>query len=65
MKVNGKLIFSLLVVAAGIIFYIGWNIEYIEYEVWTDIGVYSITIILVIYGILGILLSLMESEKKD
>ena len=62
MKVNGKLIFSLLVLAAGIIFYIGWNIEY---GAWTDIGVYSITIILVISGILGILLSLMESEKKD
>jgi len=54
-KINAKLIFSLFVIAIGILFYLAWNIKY---HAWTDIGIYSVTVILVSFGILGSLLSI-------
>jgi hypothetical protein len=56
---NFKTVLSLLLLIAGIIFYIYWGIRY---GVWVDIGIYSITIVLVLAGILGTVLSLLENE---
>ena len=45
---------SLLLLGIGIIFYISWGFLY---DAWTDVGLYSITAPLVVFGILGLLLS--------
>jgi hypothetical protein len=52
---------SILLLLAGILFYIYWGTRY---GVWYDIGIYSITIVLVIWGIVGIILTLMEKEEE-
>jgi len=54
-------VLSILFLLGGIIHYIYWGSRY---GVWYDIGIYSITIVLVIPGIIGIFLSLME-KKED
>lgn len=54
-------ILSILFLLGGIIHYIYWGSRY---GVWYDIGIYSITIVLVIPAIIGIFLSLME-KKED
>jgi hypothetical protein len=55
-------IFSILVLLAGLLIYIYWGTRY---GVWYDIGIYSLTIIFVIPGLIGILLSLMEKEETE
>jgi len=55
-------VLSIIFLLAGIIHYIYWGNRY---GVWDDIGIYSLTIVLVIPGIIGILLSLMEKEEED
>ena len=54
-------ILSLLALIAGVAFYIYWGSRY---GVWYDIGIYSITIVFVLSGILGILLSLLQKKEK-
>ena len=61
-KYNFKTVLPLLLLLAGIVFYIYWGIRY---GVWVDIGIYSITIILVLSGVLGMLLSVMEGPGKE
>ena len=55
-------VLSVLFLLAGIIHYLYWGSRY---GVWDDIGIYSLTIVLVIPGIIGILVSLMEKEEED
>ncbi|PKK85246.1 MAG: hypothetical protein CVT48_06330 [Thermoplasmata archaeon HGW-Thermoplasmata-1] len=59
MKVTGWTIVSLVMLFAGIIFYFVWNLIY---GAWTDIGVYAMTVPLLLFGIFGIFLS---SPKKN
>jgi len=59
---NFKTVLSLLSLLAGIIFYISWGIMY---GVWVDIGIYSITIVLVLAGIFGTILSLLEGKGEE
>jgi len=58
---NWKTLLSLIVVIAGIAMYVGWVARY---GVIYDIGIYSIVIVLVIGGILGMLISLREVEEE-
>ncbi|KAA0004509.1 MAG: hypothetical protein DRN33_01175 [Thermoplasmata archaeon] len=60
-KINAGVVISILSIAAGLIFYIGWNAKY---SAWTDVGVYSVTAILVAFGIGGYLLSTLP-KKED
>ncbi len=53
-------IVSILALLIGVSFYIYWGLRY---DVWYDIGIYSITIVLVLGGILGFIISLMDSKK--
>lgn len=53
-------IISILFLLAGIFHYLYWGARY---GIWYDIGIYALTIVMVIPGILGILLSLMEKEE--
>lgn len=59
--INEWTILSILLLLAGILFYIYWGITY---NVWTDIGIYSITIFLVFSGFCGFILSFIR-EKED
>ena len=45
--------FYLLVLLAGIAFYISWSAMY---DAWTDVGVYGVSITLISFGIFGTLL---------
>jgi uncharacterized membrane protein len=67
-KMELTTVISLLMLIAGIIFYFGWSLYY---DAWTNIGVYSLTIVLVMFGVLGLLLSMtheggepQEKRKK-
>ena len=62
-KFNIFTLISLLLLLAGIIFYISWVIRFPS--AWADIGVYSFTIILVLAGLLGIIVTLYESPEED
>ena len=59
---NSKTVLSLLLLIAGISFYIYWGIAH---HVWVDVGIYSITIVLVLSGIFGTLLSLLENKEDE
>ena len=48
---------SLLLLVAGVLFYVGWVVQY---GVFYDIGIYSITIVFVLGGALGAFISLLE-----
>lgn len=58
---NLTTIFALIVLIAGIALYIGWVAVY---GVAYDIGIYSIVIVLVLGGLLGILISLRETKEE-
>ena len=60
-NINAYTIFALIVLIAGLLFYISWGLRY---GVWVDIGIYSITIVLVLGGLLGAILSL-SMEKTE
>ncbi len=55
-------ILSALLFIAGIGFYIYWGIRF---GVWADIGIYSVTIVFVLGGLLGIILSLYEKANDN
>jgi hypothetical protein len=54
-------VLSLLMIITGIIHYIYWGIRY---GVWAEIGIYSLTIVLVFPGIIGLIISLMEKNEE-
>lgn len=56
-KVLGFLSFVMLL--GAVIFYLSWSIVYGD---WNDIGLYSISIILILFGILGIWLSRLRAK---
>jgi len=56
-------VLSLLMLIAGIALYIYWILRY---NFIYDIGIYSLTIVLVLPGIIGLIISLMDkTEEKD
>ncbi len=61
---NAYTIVALIVLIAGFLFYISWGLRY---GVWYDVGIYSITIVLVLGGLLGAILSLSmeKTEEKE
>jgi hypothetical protein len=60
-NINAWTIAALIVLIAGLLLYITWGLRY---NVWADVGIYSITIVLVLGGLIGTILSLML-EKTD
>ena len=54
-------ILALLILVTGIVFYIYWVSRY---GVWYDIGIYSITIVFVLSGIFGTILSLYKKTDE-
>jgi uncharacterized membrane protein len=61
-KFNVFTLISLLILLFGVGLYIYWGIRY---GVWYDIGIYSITSVFVISGVVGILLSLYEKIEEQ
>ena len=60
-KMKVKLIASLLAIAIGLIFYIGWGINY---GVWADIGIYSVSVFFIGLGVLGTILYKLEEKES-
>ena len=61
-NINAYTIFALIVLIAGFVFYITWGLRY---GVWFDVGIYSITIILVLGGLIGAILSLTIEKTEE
>jgi hypothetical protein len=62
-NINAYTIVALIVLIAGLLLYITWGLRY---GVWADIGIYSITIVLVLGGLLGAIISLsMEKTEEE
>jgi hypothetical protein len=61
-NINAYTIFALIVLIAGFLFYISWGLRY---GVWYDVGIYSITIVLVLGGLLGAILSLSMEKTEE
>ena len=59
---NVYTILSLIVLIAGLLFYLMWGLRY---SVWADVGIYSITIVLVLSGILGTIISLSYEKTVE
>jgi len=60
-KFNVFTLLSLLALIAGVVFYLYWVSRY---GVTYDIGIYSLTIVLVLPGIIGTILSLLEKSEE-
>ncbi len=58
-KFNWLTIASLFFLFAGILFYLYWGITY---GVWADIGIYSITVTFLLFGILLFILSVYKKK---
>jgi membrane protease YdiL (CAAX protease family) len=56
------LILSIIFLLAGIIHYIYWGTRY---GIWYDIGIYSLTIVLVLPGVIGIILSFLDKKEEE
>ncbi len=50
-------ILSWILIAIGAVFYFAWAFLY---DAWTDIGLYSITSVLLAFGILGAILAKLQ-----
>ena len=61
-KFNIYTLISLLFLIAGILFYISWVIRFPN--AWGDIGIYSITIVFVLGGLFGIILTLLDYPEE-
>ncbi len=54
-------IISWILIAIGAIFYFAWGLLY---DVWTDIGLYSLSVTLIGFGILGVILAKVKKEES-
>jgi len=55
-------ILSILFLLAGLLLWISWGITY---GIWYDIGIYSISIVFILSGIIGLIISLMDTKKDE
>ncbi len=65
MKFTGNYVMQYLSFAlllGAVVFYVGWSIAYGD---WNDIGLYSLSIILILFGIMGIVLSHYRIKQEE
>jgi hypothetical protein len=65
MKFTGNYVIQYLSFAlllGSVAFYVGWSIAYGD---WNDIGLYSVSVILILFGILGIVLSHYKIKQEE
>ncbi|MBM4237540.1 MAG: hypothetical protein FJ151_03535 [Euryarchaeota archaeon] len=62
---KAKMAISVVLIVAGFAMYWGWGIIYGSWNVFEKeyIGVYSIVVVLIGFGLLGLLLSLREQKE--
>ncbi|QLH75066.1 MAG: hypothetical protein HPY73_06175 [Methanomassiliicoccales archaeon] len=67
LKLNVLTIFSLLLIVAAVVFYILWGIYYEGWNMFAKeyIGVYAITMVLLLFGIFGLLLVKKKEEQSS
>jgi hypothetical protein len=61
-NINAYTIATLIILIIGLLFYVSWGLRY---NVWADMGIYSITIILVLGGLFGAILSLTFDKSEE
>lgn len=61
-NINAYTIVALIILIAGLLLYIIWGLRY---NIWTDVGIYSITIVLVLGGLFGAILSLLFEKTQE
>jgi hypothetical protein len=61
-NINAYTIVALIILIGGLLHYIIWGLRY---NVWMDVGIYSLTIILVLAGLFGMILSLMLEKPEE
>ncbi len=57
---RGLWIFSWILIIVGLIIYFSWAFLY---DAWTDVGLYSISAVMIAFGVLGALLALVKKEE--
>lgn len=65
MKLTGNTLMgylSFILLLGAVLFYVGWSIAYGD---WNDIGLYSVSVILILFGILGIVLSRLKIKQQE
>ena len=55
-------IFSWILLLLGVLIYLSWAFLY---DAWTDIGLYSISSVIIAFGILGILLAIVKKDENQ
>ncbi len=53
---------SFALLLGAVVFYVGWSIAYGD---WYDIGLYSVSVILILFGILGMLLFHYKIKQEE
>ncbi len=53
---------SFALLLGAVVFYVGWSIAYGD---WYDIGLYSVSVILILFGILGMMLSHYKIKQEE
>jgi hypothetical protein len=61
-NVNAYTIAAIIIFIGGLLLYITWGLRY---NVWADIGIYSISIVLILGGVFGAILSLMLERTEE
>ncbi|MEM0130298.1 MAG: hypothetical protein QW100_03190 [Thermoplasmatales archaeon] len=64
MKITGNRVIeylSLLLLIGAVVFYLSWSIAYGD---WNDIGLYSISVVLILFGVLGVALSRLRIREE-
>jgi hypothetical protein len=63
---NVKLFVSVALIFLGFVMFYGWGLTYGSWNIFAKeyIGVYTIVIVLVLSGILGLLLTVRESSRS-
>ncbi len=55
-------IFSLMLIALALMFYVGWGLYY---NAWTDVGLFSFVSVIIVFGILGLLLARLNEKEMS
>ncbi|MEM2615353.1 MAG: hypothetical protein QXO44_01235 [Thermoplasmatales archaeon] len=64
MKITGNRVMeylSLLLLIGAVVFYLSWSIAYGD---WNDIGLDSISVVLILFGALGVALSRLRIREE-
>lgn len=61
-NINAYTVVALIILIVGLLFYISWGLRY---NIWWDVGIYSITIVFVLSGLIGTIVSLKLEKTEE